>query len=440
MIIFRSNSLAYIQVESQADRVALFDEPIVIEGSKRTRRGNTLYKDFYPSSVTPALAHVYTAIEPQLELPAAEPPIILPERYTTEADEFGLYRVYPYFPTHDPYNIPAIPETILAKDDHPKNLWTGQDAPFPNITSYRVCHWANSGPVDKTEPDVDRFVHDIIMAEDFEREHLASFRLNRANKAIDTHIQRSELIEDGWTETSVKLRPPAEGLTRSKEEAFPEIEVEGLYYRSLVGTIKTTLQSNKAHTLHCTPHKEIWQPTADSEPQRVYGELYTADAWIEAHKELESSFKKDDGIENVLLPLMFWSDSTHLTNFGSASLWPLYMFFGGHSKYTRAKPTTGVGHHLAYIPSLPKQIQDIYVAVFGMFASSGVITHLKRELIHAVLLVVLLNPEFIEAYREGILITCVDNIIRRYFPRFLTYSADYPEKCVYPLEAPYILH
>lgn len=41
----------------------------------------------------------------------------------------------------------------------------------------------------------------------------------------------------------------------------------------------------------------------------------------------------------------------------------------------------------------------------------------------------LLDDEFLEAYHHGILVECADGIIRRLFPRFLTYSADYPEKC-----------
>jgi hypothetical protein len=40
----------------------------------------------------------------------------------------------------------------------------------------------------------------------------------------------------------------------------------------------------------------------------------------------------------------------------------------------------------------------------------------------------LLDDEFLEAYKHGIIIACCDGIIRRFFPRILTYSADYPEK------------
>jgi hypothetical protein len=40
----------------------------------------------------------------------------------------------------------------------------------------------------------------------------------------------------------------------------------------------------------------------------------------------------------------------------------------------------------------------------------------------------LLDEEFMEAYVLGMQVECVDGIIRRFFPRIFTYSADYPEK------------
>ena len=42
----------------------------------------------------------------------------------------------------------------------------------------------------------------------------------------------------------------------------------------------------------------------------------------------------------------------------------------------------------------------------------------------------LLDPEFLHAYEHGIVLKCADGVVRRIFPRFFTYSADYPEKYV----------
>jgi hypothetical protein len=63
----------------------------------------------------------------------------------------------------------------------------------------------------------------------------------------------------------------------------------------------------------------------------------------------------------------------------------------------------------------------------GLAASADTITHLKRELIQKVW-ELLLDEEFMEAYENGMVITCADGVTRRIFPRLFTYSADYPEK------------
>ena len=74
---------------------------------------------------------------------------------------------------------------------------------------------------------------------------------------------------------------------------------------------------------------------------------------LDAHKEI-NSLPKDPGdhYKWVVVPLMLWSDATQLASFGDASLWPVYLFFGNQSKYTRGKPTVAVCHHVVYIPSV----------------------------------------------------------------------------------------
>jgi hypothetical protein len=41
---------------------------------------------------------------------------------------------------------------------------------------------------------------------------------------------------------------------------------------------------------------------------------------------------------------------------------------------------------------------------------------------------ILLDDDFIEAWKHGIAVVCCDGVRRRFYPRIFTYSADYPEK------------
>ena len=89
----------------------------------------------------------------------------------------------------------------------------------------------------------------------------------------------------------------------------------------------------------------------------LHGEIYQSDAMLEAQDQISKlPHAPDNTLECVVVPLMVWSDSTQLANFGSASLWPFYLYFGNQLKYTRGKPTANVCHHLAYIPTVSSDL------------------------------------------------------------------------------------
>jgi hypothetical protein len=57
-------------------------------------------------------------------------------------------------------------------------------------------------------------------------------------------------------------------------------------------------------------------------------------------------------LEPFVAGIIFYSDATHLTNFGTTSLYPMYMYIANQSQYTRAKPSEFAAHHIAYIPKV----------------------------------------------------------------------------------------
>ncbi|KAF7371652.1 hypothetical protein MVEN_00021000 [Mycena venus] len=196
--------------------------------------------------------------------------------------------------------------------------------------------------------------------------------------------------------------------------------------------MKEAFQSPAFEQFHITPFQYRWDPhynpddpdisldppdalDEDGLPQllnghqKVYGEIYTSDPMLRAHNKLRMTTPH---LETVIAAYMFWSDSTHLANFGNASLWPLYTFFGNLSKYIRAKPTASAAYHQAYFPSLPDSLKDFYREKFGSSPSSDMWAHLKRELMHAIW-DLLISEDFIHAYINGIVVKYYD---------------DYPEK------------
>ena len=57
----------------------------------------------------------------------------------------------------------------------------------------------------------------------------------------------------------------------------------------------------------------------------------------------------------------------------------------------------------------------------------ALLTHCQREFFHEQWRHIL-DDEFLDAYCHGIVVKCYDGEERRFYPRILTYSADYPEK------------
>ncbi|KAF8577949.1 hypothetical protein K439DRAFT_1648918 [Ramaria rubella] len=179
-----------------------------------------------------------------------------------------------------------------------------------------------------------------------------------------------------------------------------------------------------------------WQPPKDPKgpAQHVYSNLCSSTAFHDSHREVNFDLTfcvPGCHLENIVAALMIWSDSTHLTQFGTAHLWPIYVFPGNMANWFRACPTSHSCEHWAYIPSLPDNLQDFIQEICGGQAATGaLLTHCQREFIQAVW-ALLLDKEFMAAYKQGIVIQCADGILRRVFLHLFTYSADYPENSLH---------
>ncbi|KDQ61191.1 hypothetical protein JAAARDRAFT_55886 [Jaapia argillacea MUCL 33604] len=159
------------------------------------------------------------------------------------------------------------------------------------------------------------------------------------------------------------------------------------------------------------PYRHVWQPPFPGEPEEtVHGELYQSQAFLDAHAKVQDlPAKPGCSLPRAVIALMIWSDATHLTDFSSASLWPAYLMFGNQSKY------------------LPDKFQDFVREASGKNARQPLVTHCRRELMHAIWQL-LLDDDFQHAYIHGIVCMCGDGVWCRLYPQFFSYSADYPEK------------
>ncbi|KAI0665786.1 hypothetical protein C8Q78DRAFT_1072796 [Trametes maxima] len=240
--------------------------------------------------------------------------------------------------------------------------------------------------------------------------------VDKAQK-LDDYIHPSGVFssEDGWRESAVEIPLPKPKVSHTSEAAAPTFTVKGIHHRGLMDIIRGIFEGEEfAKEYHWTPHKTFWQPI------HIYTNTYDSDAAREAHETLQQQQRDPNDtpeVPYIIFPLMIGSDATHLTSFGAAATWPFYLYSGALSKYVRGMPSKFTAQHLAYIPSLPDTIQDAYLKAYGTAASADVLTFCKHELMQCVWLL-LLDEEFMDTYKNGILVVCGDGVTCRIFPPF----------------------
>lgn len=272
----------------------------------------------------------------------------------TAINRFGLLRDYPHRPSYDPDSSLAIEDlAVLPKQPSAIECSSGQPPPpwpFTSMTVYLVMEWMITGGNQKSEGEINRLVKGVLSHPSFNPQELVGFSARKETQRLDkvpmAEMPNSPFSSDEWISSDVRIRIPA-GKNESKVFAVP-----GLYRRPLVPVMRAALADSSAARFHLSPFKRVWCSPSGVE-QRCFDELYTSDAFLDSHNGLQKQ-KNEPGckLEKVVLGLMLWSDSTHLANFGTAKVWPIYMYFANLSKYVRAKPTSGASHHVAYIPSV----------------------------------------------------------------------------------------
>jgi len=287
----------------------------------------------------------------------------------TCSNRFGILREYPHRPSYDPdafiseddlSNYPPPPAALNATEQLGESSrvppW-----PFQNMSIYLLMEWMVTGSNRKSVGEVDCLANKVLGSPHFNLADLAGFSARQENKRLDDSsddVPDSPYSSDGWVESEVQISVPT-GL-KDSSGAGQVFTVPGLHHRSLLSVMKAALTDVTARRFHFSPFKRFWSLVTGPE-ERCYDEAYTSDAWIEAHNTLQKE-RNEPGckLEKVILGLMFWSDSTHLASFGTAKVWPLYLYFGNLSKYFRGKPGSGACHHVAYIPSVSFCVFSIF--------------------------------------------------------------------------------
>jgi Plavaka transposase len=285
---------------------------------------------------------------------------------TTSRPLFGLSRRYHAgeMPSYDPEQQISLQDLSNIPDPTDPSHSTSQTFyPYPNLNAFRLGDWFWNGGVQKSQASF-RDLMDIVGAPDFQPADVRGVQWDKINTELGAEDEREWMDEDaGWTRTPVTISVPYQprrGIPSDPHGGPRDYVVGDFYHRSLVSIIREKLSGQDARLFHMEPYELLWHRVNGQDPIRVQGELYTSPAFVDIHRELqESPGEPGCDLPRVIAALMFWSDVTHLTAFGNAKVWPLYLFFGNDSKYRRCKPSCHLCEHVAYfqkvsyLPLLP---------------------------------------------------------------------------------------
>lgn len=269
---------------------------------------------------------------------------------------YGLFRQYyaTRFPDHDPAEK-VTPDDLI--DESPGHL-ANSYYPYPNQTSFLLGEWYWNDGEKKSQSSFQNLLK-IVGHPDFRPEDVADQNWRRINAKLSGDSKEDdgwedELSDGDWIRTVVKINVPFH--KRMLHPGQKEFDAGILHHRKLVSVIKEKITRPSVHPhLHFEPYEFFWQPTDTVEPVRVHGELYTSNAFLETHRELQDSPGEPGcDLPRVVLGLMFASDGTQLTSFSNAKLWPVYLVIGNESKDRRSKPSCHAFEHIAYLETVRK--------------------------------------------------------------------------------------
>ena len=350
-------------------------QPLAQRRPRRARKLPARYKDIPPQPLPllpPPTGHTSQEQQSPSSLGLTSslthpPPSRVLQIFRTPQNAFGLLRQYfsDRLLSHNPeehIDLQDLLEDSAAVTDtshQPPLIGVSSDFyPYPNESSFRLGDWYWNHGIHKSRESFRKLLN-IIGDPGFYPDDVRDTQWSKVDAKLgmndfdDGKSDGEWMDEDaGWKRTPVTISVPF--AKRSSTVPGPrDFLVDDFYHRSLISVIREKLANPLDNQgFHYDPFELLWRPPG-AEEVRVHGEMYTSPAFLEAYRELqEAPGEAGCNFPRVLVAMMFWSDTTQLTSFGNAKLWPTYLCFGNESKYRRCKPTCHLCNHIAYFQSV----------------------------------------------------------------------------------------
>jgi hypothetical protein len=243
--------------------------------------------------------------------------------------------------------------------------------PFQSLSVFKFAHWFYTGSSNDAQAAADWLLQNVICAPTFDAQQLHGVDIQTINNTLDSidnpPTAGSQMLSDAWRISTIMIKiptgqrlgptRPSIGLESDDPDGIP-FSIPELHYRSLLDVIRSRFSSPlRSRSFTYIPYK-VFQTKPGADDEQVRSDLFTADAWIEEHKKIQTLKIKEDGLDvacqykRAVAALMVYSDPTQVTQFGQTSVSPVYLYFGNQPKQERRAPSSFAAEHIAYFPKV----------------------------------------------------------------------------------------
>ncbi|KLO07476.1 hypothetical protein SCHPADRAFT_983924 [Schizopora paradoxa] len=316
-------------------------------------------------SITPVEPHAAQLDTTPASIPSRR--VVLRVTYRTEVNGFGLWREYSEKPSSI-FDIPGLEANQSQGGEAESRDESASGAnpsvsmskkildiihPFPSVSLFRFAYISSLFPAN-SDGLSDCLQKHLFLSPDFNPLDAAAVSLKEMKNRVTEMNKPWTKGSEGWKQEPIFVKVPnSTKQTKASRQnrpstAHPEgvpFRVDQFWHRGLMPVIESVLSKDpNAKRFHYIPFRLKFQrPGSSSPPIEVYNEFYNSKEWNDEHEKIqrldlsEHGVPKDEKYPRVIAALQFWSDSTHLADFGQAKAWPIYLGFGNQSKYERAQ-------------------------------------------------------------------------------------------------------
>jgi hypothetical protein len=183
--------------------------------------------------------------------------LLVQNPFSTHSNNLGIWKEYLFHPLYNPDAFMSAEDlyrphtsTIIAQQVQKDDSEDLEISVYTNKSAGLVVNWQNTGSSVKSNIEINRLVHKVILHPEFRLDDLKTFNVARENQKVDMADANSPLLQS-FQHTEIQISIPL----GSKDISPRLVAIPDLYFCKLTSLIKEVFESPLSSMFHLTPFK-----------------------------------------------------------------------------------------------------------------------------------------------------------------------------------------